>query len=102
MMPPLLEKYLIAPENEVVDSELPSAQSPTQEAAETSEGKARKRSRSESSDASTPSTPRGPSFLERHDEDEGASAAPFPAVPLRAMAPQPPAKKKEKAALVFN
>src|SRR4051812_31540772 len=106
MMPPLPEKFPIAPDNEVVDSEseLPLAQSPTQEVAEPSEGQTRKRSWSESSDASTPPTPWGTSFLERHDEDEGALGAPFSAVPLWAMAPQPPAKKnkKEKATLVFN
>lgn len=102
MMPPLPEKFPIAPDNEVVDSEseLPPAQYPTQEAPRAERGAGPK----ESSDASTLPSPQGPSFLEQHGEDEGASSAPFPAVPLRAMALQPLAKKnkKEKAAPVFN
>src|SRR3954462_13389986 len=99
-MPPLPEKYREAPHNEEVDSlsKLPPAQSPTHEAPEASEGRTQKRARSpsESSDASTPPTPRDPYFLVRHGEDDGASSAPFPAVPLRAMEPQSPAKKKKK------
>jgi len=110
MMPPLPENFPIAPDNEVVDSEsdLLPAQSPIHEAPEVSEGQTRKRAQSlsESSDASTPPTPRVPSFLERHGEDDGASSAPIPAMPVRAMAPQPRAKKKkrkkERAPPVFN
>ena len=109
MSPPLPELFPDAPDNEVVDSmsELPPAQSPTEEAPEASEGRTRKRARSssESSDALTPPTPRDPSFLVRHSGDDGASSTPFPAVPLRAMVPQPPSKKKKKekkASAIFN
>src|SRR3954466_10565076 len=108
-MTPLPEKYGEAPDNEEAESEseLPPAQSPTHEAPEASEGQTRKRARSssESSDASTLPTPRDPSLLVRHGEDDGASSALFLAVPLQAVAPQPPSKnkkKKEKAPPVFN
>src|SRR4051812_3216157 len=105
-MPPLPEKFREAPNNEEVDSEseLPLAQSPTLDAPEVSDGQNRKRSQSESSDSSPPPSPRGPSFLDQHGEDEGASSAPIPAMPIRAMAPQQPGKKKkkEKVVPVFN
>src|SRR3954471_14032358 len=83
-MPPLPEKYREAPDNEEVESEseLPPAQLPTTDAPEASEGQTRKRSRSKLSDASTSPTLRGPSFLERHGEDDGAYSAPYPTVPL--------------------
>src|SRR3954471_13503704 len=100
MVPPLPERYPNAPDNEVVDSvsELPSARSPAEDANESSEDHTRKRSRSSSvySDASTPPTPRNPLGLERHDDGHGGSSSPLPAIPLRAVAPHPPAKRKKE------
>ena len=100
MVPPLPEKYPNAPDNEVVESvsELPSARSPAEEANESSEDHTHKRSRSssESSDASTPPTPRNPLCLVRHSDGHGGSSSPFPAIPVRAVAPHPPAKRKKE------
>ena len=100
MVPPLPEKYPIAPDNEVVDSEseLPLVQSPTHDAPEASEGWTRKRARSpsESSDASTPPTPRDPPRLARHSGGDGGSASPIPVVPVRSVAPQSLAKRKKE------
>ncbi len=96
MVPPLPERYPNAPDNEVVGSmsELPSARSPAEDADESSEDHTRKRSRSssESSDDSTPLTPRNPLGLERHSDGHGGSSSPLPAIPVRAVAPHPPAK----------
>ena len=100
MVPPLPERFPDAPDNEVVDSmsELPSAQSPVEESPEVSEEQTRKRARnsSESLDASTPPMPRDPPFRVRHSGGDGASSSPIPAMPVRAVAPQPPAKRKNE------
>src|SRR3954467_4834854 len=100
MSPSLPELFPDAPDNEVVDSmcELPSARSPAEEANESSEDHTRKRTRSsnESSDALTPPTPRNPLGLERHSGDHGGSSSPIPAVPVRVVAPHPPAKRKKE------
>ena len=100
IVPPLPEKYPNAPDNDVVDSEseLPSARSPAEDADESSEDHTRKRSRSssESSDASTPPTPRNPLCLERHSDRHGGSSSPIPAIPVRAVAPHPPANRKKE------
>src|SRR4051812_41292974 len=100
MSPPLPELFLAAPDNDVVDSmsELPSAWSPAEEANESSEYHTRKRTRSssESSDASTPPTPRNPLCLDRHSDGHGGSSSPIPAVPVRAVAPHPLAKRKKE------
>src|SRR3954471_20237642 len=100
MSPPLPELFLDAPDNEVVDSmsELPSARSPAEETFESSKEQTRKRtwSSSEASDASTPPTPRNPSCLQSHSGGHGGSASPILAVPVRAVAPQPPAKRKKE------
>src|SRR3954469_17930625 len=100
MSPPLPEVYPDAPDNDVVDSmsELPSARSPAEDANESSEDHTRKRSRrsSESSDASTPPTPRNPLCLERHSDGHGGSSSPFPAIPVRAVAPHQPTKWKKE------
>src|SRR4051812_15620792 len=98
MSPPLPEVYSDAPDNDVVYSmsELPSARSPAEDANESSEDHTRKRSRSSSeySDASTPLTPRNPLCLERPSDGHGGSFSPIPALPVRAVAPHPPAKRK--------
>src|SRR3954464_15923787 len=100
MVPPLPERYPNAPDNEVVDSvsELLSARSPAEDADESSEDHSRKRSRSssESSDASTPPTSRHPLGLERHDDVHGGSSFCRPGIPVRAVAPHPPAKRKKE------
>ena len=100
MVPPLPEKYPNAPDNEVVESvsELPSTRSPAEDADESSKDHTRKRSRSssESSDASTPPTPRNPLCLDRHDDGHGGSSSPIPAIPMRAVVPHPPSKRKKE------
>src|SRR4051812_37433239 len=100
MVPPLPERFPDTPDNEVVDSEseLPPVQLPTKEAPEASEGQTRKRARSlsESSDASPLPPPPPPPFLVRHSGGDSASSSPIPAVPVRAMASQPPAKRKKE------
>jgi len=100
MVPPLPERFPDTPENEVVDSmsELPSARSPAEETFDLSEEQTRKRTQSSSelSDASTSPTPRKPPCLVRHNGGDGGSSSPIPAVPVRAIAPQPPAKGKKK------
>src|SRR3954471_20445700 len=100
MSPPLPEVYPDAPDNDVVDSmsELPSARSPAEEANKSSEDHTRKRtqSSSESSDASTPPTPRNPLCLDRHSDGHGGSSSPIPAIPVQAVEPHPPAKRKKE------
>src|SRR4051812_32794156 len=100
MVPPLPERFLDAPDNEVVDSmsELPLARSPVEETFESSEEQTRKRTRSssESSDASTPPTPRNPPCLVRHSGGDGGSSTPISDVPVQVVAPQPPAKRKNE------
>src|SRR3954471_8362156 len=100
MAPPLPERYPNAPDNEVVDSvsELPSARSPAEDDDESSEDHSRKQSRSssESSDALTPPTPRNPLGLELHDDFQGVSPPPLPAILVGAVPPPPPAKRKKE------